>query len=151
MAPLILIATDGSPPAQQATAVGLDLALAQGADVLFVHFSPLAASLFEDDPREGPSQQMIEDADPVLRAAAEQARARGLRFELDIADEHGTSDIAAAIAGIAEGKGAAFIVVGTRGRGAVTSAILGSVTHGLLNVSPVPVVVTHAAQAVTQT
>jgi nucleotide-binding universal stress UspA family protein len=33
--------------------------------------------------------------------------------------------------------------VGTRGRGALTSAVLGSVSRGLLGLAPVPVVVVH--------
>ena len=124
--------------------MGLDIAAAQGADVTFVHFSPAAGALFENDPTAGPTQEQIEAADPVLRAAAETARARGVRAELEIGDEHGTGDIAAAIAGIAEGKDAGMIVVGTRGRGAVASTVLGSVSKGLLSMSGLPVVVVHA-------
>ena len=36
----ILIATDGSPSAQEAVDVGLELAKEQGADVTFVHVTP---------------------------------------------------------------------------------------------------------------
>jgi nucleotide-binding universal stress UspA family protein len=141
----ILIAVDGSPEAKQATSVGLELARAKEATAIFVHFSELAKALFEKEPNKPLSQQAIEETDPVLGAAAEEARARGVGFELEIADEHGTSDIAAAIAGIAEGKEAELIVVGTRGRGAITGAVLGSVAHGLLSISRSPVVVvTHS-------
>jgi nucleotide-binding universal stress UspA family protein len=147
---LIVIAVDGSAAAKQATTVGLDLAAAQRAKVVFVHFTAIATSLFEREPTEGPSQQMIEEADPVLGAAAKDARVHGIEFELEIVDEHGTSNMASAIAGIAEGKGANLIVVGTRGRGAVTGAVLGSVSHGLLSLSRLPVVVTHAANTNTE-
>ncbi len=140
----IVIAVDGSAAANQATAVGLSLASAEGAKVLFVHCSPIAKSLFDSEPEEGPSQQAIEEADPILRVAAEEARTRGVSFELEIADEHGTSNIAVVIAGIAEGEDADLIVVGTRGRGAIAGGVLGSVSHGLLSLSRLPVVVTHA-------
>jgi nucleotide-binding universal stress UspA family protein len=141
----IVIATDGSPPARRAVGIGLEIAAARRTGVLLVHFSPAARELFEADPMKGPTQAQIEAADPVLREAAEAARGRGVEPELEIADEHGTDDIAAAIAGIAEGRDAGMIVVGTRGRGAVASAVLGSVSHDLLSVATVPVVAVHAA------
>ena len=37
----ILIATDGSPSAQEAVDVGIELAKEQGADVTFVHVTPV--------------------------------------------------------------------------------------------------------------
>jgi nucleotide-binding universal stress UspA family protein len=144
----MIIAVDGSAPAEMALAVGLDLASAQQAAVTLVHFSPTAHALFEKHPEEGPSQDDVKAADPVLRAAAEAAAARGVEAAVEIADEHGAGDIAAAIAGIAEGLDADLIVVGTRGRGAVASAVLGSVSHGLLSLSSRPVVVVHAGDSV---
>lgn len=145
MAGRIIIAVDGSPPAQKALEVGLDLASTQKAAVTLVHFSPVAHALFDANPAEGPTQDEIKAADPVLRAAAETAGAHGIPADVEIADEHGTSDIAASIAGIAEGLDADMIVVGTRGRGAVASAVLGSVSHGLLGLSTIPVVVVHSS------
>jgi nucleotide-binding universal stress UspA family protein len=141
---LIVIAVDGSPAADHATAIGLDLAVAQKAGVLFVHFSPIWRSLLESEPEHGPSQETIEREDPVLGAAARAARARGVDFELELADAHGSSDTADSIVGLAEGRDADLIVVGTRGRGAITGAVLGSVSHQLLGISRLPVVVAHA-------
>jgi nucleotide-binding universal stress UspA family protein len=141
----ILVAVDGSAAADQAVAVALDLAAVQGARAVFVHYSPLADRLWQEEAEDGPSQEAIEAADPVLRSAAEQARRRGLDFELELVDERGTGDIAASLAGIAEGRGASLVVVGSRGRGAIAGAVLGSVSQGLLRLSRVPVLVTHAA------
>jgi nucleotide-binding universal stress UspA family protein len=140
----IVIAVDGSPAADQATVVGLDLAVAQDAPVVFVHFSPEASPVFESAAGE-PSQEQIERADAVLSVAARSARDRGVEYLLEIADEHKSGDIAASIAGIAEGRDAGLIVVGTRGRGMIAGVALGSVSHGLLSVARVPVVVAHAA------
>lgn len=141
---LIVIATDGSTAATKAVEVGLELAAAQATDVVFVHVSPAAGPLFAADPEAGPSQEKIEEADSVLRAAAEAARARGVQAKLEILDEHGTGDIAATLAGIADGLDARMIVVGTRGRGAIGSAVLGSVSRSLLSISNLPVLVVHA-------
>jgi nucleotide-binding universal stress UspA family protein len=140
----LVIGVDGSPAANRAVEVGLELAVGSGADVVFMHFSPLAESLFREDPENGPSQQRIAEADPVLKQAAETARARGVRAELDLEAERGKGNIAAALAGVAEGKDADFIVVGTRGHGEILSAVLGSVSHELLMISRLPVVVVHA-------
>jgi nucleotide-binding universal stress UspA family protein len=143
----IVVAVDGSPAAEQAVAVALDLASAQTAKVVFVHYSPIAATLLEAAPDSGPSQEGIEAADGVLSAAAKKGRERGIAFELEILDERGTSDIAASLAGIAEARGASLVVVGSRGRGPIAGAVLGSVSYGLLSLSRVPVLVAHAAGA----
>jgi nucleotide-binding universal stress UspA family protein len=143
---LIVIATDGSAAAAKAVEVGLELAAAQASDVVFVHFSPAADPLFAADPEAGPSQAKIEAADPVLRAAAEAARARGVQAKLEIVPEHGARDIAASLAGLAQGLDAGVIVVGTRGQGAIGRAVLGSVSRSLLTWSNLPVVVVHPGQ-----
>jgi nucleotide-binding universal stress UspA family protein len=144
---MILIAVDGSPAADRATDIGLELATAQGACVVFLHFSRIAEELFVRNPEHGPSQDEIEAADRVLHDAAAKARAREIPFELEIVDEHGAGNMAAVISGIAEGRSARLVVVGTRGRGPISGAVLGSVSHALLSYSRLPVVVVHAPTA----
>lgn len=143
---LIVIATDGSAAAAKAVEVGLDLAVARANDVVFVHFSPAARPLLAANPEAGPSQAAVEAADPVLGAAAEAARERGVQATLKIMDEESAGDLAATLAGIASGLDATMIVVGTRGHGAIASAVLGSVSRTLLSFSDLPVLVAHAGQ-----
>jgi nucleotide-binding universal stress UspA family protein len=142
----IVVGVDGSVAAKRASEVGLGLAASLGAQVVFVHYSPLAVTLFEEDPENGPSQQRLEEADPVLREAAGAARARGVPAELILQDERGTGVIAADLAGMADGLDAEMTVVGNRGRSEVADVVLGSVSHQLLRMSTRPVVVVHAGQ-----
>jgi nucleotide-binding universal stress UspA family protein len=50
-------------------------------------------------------------------------------------------DVAEAISDVAAELGAAFLVVGTRGRSALSRLILGDTTHSILQHAPCPVVV----------
>lgn len=148
----MLIATDGSPAAGHALDVGLELAVATSSDVTVIHASPeLAQELFDESPAEQPSIELVKAVDPVLREAAARAESVGITPEVEVIGERGTSDLAGAIVGVAEGMGADMIVVGSRGHGAVTSTILGSVSHGVLQHAKVPVLVVHAADGASST
>ncbi len=140
----IVIGVDGSPASRQAAELGLKLAVGLGAEVALVHFSRLAEGLYRDAPQDGPSQQRIEEADPVLREAAEAARAHGVPARLVLQE---SDMIAPELAGVAEGLEAEFLVVGNRGRGEIADVVLGSVSHDLLRMSAVPVVVVNARAA----
>ncbi|HMK97993.1 MAG TPA: universal stress protein [Acidimicrobiales bacterium] len=141
----IVIGVDGTPAATRATEVGVALAASMGAQVIFIHYSPLAEKLFQEDPLNGPSQERLEEADPVLAEAGEAAKARGVPAELRAQDER-RGMIAADLAGLAEGVDAALVVVGNRGRSEVADVALGSVSHELLRMSSIPVVVVHAGK-----
>lgn len=141
----IVIAVDGTPAAVRATEVGVALAASTGADAIFVHYSSLAEDLFEADPDNGPSQETLKEADPVLGEAAKAAEARGVTAELRIYDES-RGMIAADLAGLAQGVDASLVVVGNRGRRQVADVVLGSVSHELLRMSTIPVVVVHAGK-----
>ena len=84
------------------------------------------------------------EADEVLREATELAKEKGVGCELDLIGEEGADAIADAIVGIAAGREADLIVVGSRGHGAVASTVLGSVSRGVVAHAKVPVLVVHA-------
>ena len=142
---MILVAVDGSPAAAAAVAAALEIATAMHSKVRFVHASsPLAENLFDEFPIEGPPLEKILARDPVLAEACERAREAGIEPEVELlAAEHG-ADLAAAIAGIADGGGASMIATGSRGLGTFTGAVLGSVSGNLLKYASVPVLVVHA-------
>jgi len=142
----ILIATDGSPSAQEAVDVGLELAKEQGADVTFVHvtFSEEAKMA-----RGMASEHAYTHAEPVdetetaLKEAGEAAEAAGVSYAL----ERLAGETVPSIVALADTKDADLIVVGSRGRSKMTSALLGSVSHGILNHASRPVLVVKTAKA----
>lgn len=134
----IVIATDGSPASEEAIEVGLELAKEQGADVTFVHVLPpdaLAGGRSGTHPithRTG-----MDESETALKAAQDAAEAAGVSHAL----ERISGETVETIVALAESKNADLIVVGSRGRGAVTATLLGSVSHGVLNHANRPVLI----------
>ena len=138
----ILIATDGSEPSNQALEVAIELARETGAElhVLSVH-PPRPAG------RAGAGPPILEVEEPlgpqhIADAAAQHARDAGLTATPHVAG----GDVADSIAAAAKTLNADLLVVGSRGLGALSGAVLGSVSHALGRSSPVPLtIVRHAA------
>jgi nucleotide-binding universal stress UspA family protein len=115
--------------------------------VRFVHgTSPLAEELFAEYQGDGPPVERILAEDSVLASAVACARRQGVEVEVELIADADSADLAAAIAGEAEGANASMIVVGSRGRGSVAGAVLGSVSHNLIKYATVPVLVVHGAE-----
>jgi nucleotide-binding universal stress UspA family protein len=117
-----LIATDGSPSADEAVELGLGLAVEQEAEVRFV--------------RVVPSPPLASDSEP-LDAALARARDLGVGAEKMVLVGDPVDEIVAD----ADSQNVDLIVVGSRGRGAVAGALLGSVSIGVLHEAMRPVLV----------
>jgi nucleotide-binding universal stress UspA family protein len=135
----ILIATDGSAASDEAVAFGVELALEQGAEMLFVHVAPavdLAPTM--GFPMAGALLHTVSDYD---RAALDKAKVyaaeHGLRAEAELL----TGDTVDEIVACADSRNADLIVMGSRGHGAIAGALLGSVSRGVLHEARRPVLV----------
>jgi nucleotide-binding universal stress UspA family protein len=141
----ILIATDGSPSAHAAVEFGLELAEEQNASVAFVHVAPSLDVV--PSPGFGwtagvPHEVTEEDWSP-LHDAVELARQRDVQAEAVIL----RGDTVDEIVTYADTIDAELIVVGSRGHGAITSALLGSVSRGVLHEARRPVLVVRGVEA----
>lgn len=141
----ILIATDGSPSAQEAVDFGLELAAEQEATVTFVHVVPAVDIL----PGGGfgitvPVPHELTDADAeVLEAAREAAGEQGVHAHTRLLKGDAVDEIVA----YADVIDADLIVVGSRGHGTIASALLGSVSRGILREARRPVLVVRGVAA----
>ena len=140
----ILIATDGSSSSREAVDVGLELAKEQGADVTFVHVAPA------EEIRGGRGgahalthREDIDESETALKDAADAADAAGVSYEL----ERFSGETVETIVALADSKSADLIVLGSRGRSAVASAVLGSISLGVLRHASRPVLVVKGAKA----
>jgi nucleotide-binding universal stress UspA family protein len=140
----ILVAIDGSPDADEALAQAIDLAEAEHARLTLLSATtgpPVVAYASI-----GAAEVVVrglEDAEREAKRALEQGRER-------VPDSVSVTTVmsikpprAAILRQIADGQHD-LLVMGSRGRGAVSAALLGSVSHFVLNHSPIPVLVVHA-------
>jgi nucleotide-binding universal stress UspA family protein len=132
----ILIATDGSANAWAAVEEGVELASEVGAEVTFVtvrHGVPLLG-----DPwyQRHLTDQLGHARETLDRAEAEAGR-RGVVCDAEILE----GDPASCIIDAARYRDADLVVVGSRGHGALTSALIGSVSRAVMSRSQVPVMI----------
>jgi len=121
---------------------GLDLALATGLPVTFVyvrHDMPLLGSPFY----ERRLSKQLKRARAALDEAKAAADELGVEADTDITE----GDVVEEILRAAIYRDADVIVVGSRGLGMVTGAVMGSVAKTLVELSPIPVLVVKTDQA----
>ena len=138
----ILVAVDGSPDAEQALTEAIDLAASEHTRLtLITAVCRVPANAYVAPGL--PVPQMLEDAHAEAEAILRRARER-VPDEVSVTVVLSEQPIRIAlIRQIAEGEHD-LVVMGSRGRGAVRAALLGSVSHYVLHHRPVPVLIVHA-------
>ena len=139
----ILVAIDGSADAQQALEQGVDLAVFQHARLtLFsavVMPAPVAYVGVSGDVTANLVHEAEAEAEGTLRAAAQQ-----VPDDVSVSTVSSSEPVRPALVHQITAGGHDLVVMGSRGRGALRSALLGSVSHYVLHHSPVPVLIVHA-------
>jgi nucleotide-binding universal stress UspA family protein len=136
----ILVATDGSEPADRALALAAELARSWGSGMLTlvkavsdpVTFAPTAAAGLEmvlDAEQQG--------AERDLAQRAERLRTGGLKVQTLVR----VGSAPQVVAEVADEVGADLVVAGSTGKGALQRAVLGSVTTRLLHALRRPLLV----------
>jgi nucleotide-binding universal stress UspA family protein len=133
----IVIATDGSFGALRAVEEGLELADDLAADVTFVTVRTPPNAMWGAPVYQAELETSTQVARKAIDDALALADGAGIDADYEILDGPAGESIAA----IAESRDADFIVVGSRGRGAVKGALFGSVSKAVVTHAHRPVLV----------
>jgi nucleotide-binding universal stress UspA family protein len=139
----IIVSVDGSEHAKQALCETIDLATAMRARLTIMTAvnkpSPWALSAPGAGAAETLVAELEHEAEHILREAAERVPA-----DVPLTTILTHDPIRSALLARIDDAGHDLVVMGSRGRGAVKSSLLGSVSHAVLHHSPVPVLIVHA-------
>jgi nucleotide-binding universal stress UspA family protein len=147
----ILIAVDGSPHSERAVEEAVDLATSSGASLTAIAVTPDIVPFVYVGGYGGmvPPQSLGDLHDESRREHERMLNDVLGRLAGDVEVEKLIVQGSPAQAILAQAKegGHDLIVMGSRGRGELRSLLLGSVSHHVLQASPVPVLVVHAQEA----
>jgi nucleotide-binding universal stress UspA family protein len=139
----ILLATDGSEEGKLATQAATELSSETGSEVHVVYVLPAPAQLIghhllSGEARESALAGAERDAETFLKEQAEQITSNGGK----VAETHFRSgDPDKEILRTAESLGVGLIVIGSRGLGALSRALMGSVSDSVVKHPHSPVLV----------
>jgi nucleotide-binding universal stress UspA family protein len=143
----ILIAIDGSPASDEAVEFGVELAAEQNAAVIFVHVVRLLdivpMTCFGMAAGARPHEVTEEEKQPLVEAKAA-AEHQGVHVTAKLLIGDAVDEIVAC----ADNLDVDLIVIGSRGHGDLTSALLGSVSRGVVSESKRPVVIVRERESV---
>jgi nucleotide-binding universal stress UspA family protein len=138
----ILLATDGSPDAQEALTYARDLALRDDAQAIVVHAFEPVRSRMGDPWGTRITARHVSAGQDVANQAAQRLQAAGVEIVVEVLE----GPPADAILRVADVRECDLIVMGSRGHGALASLLLGSVSHRVLAHAQVPVLVVRATE-----
>ena len=139
----ILLATDGSDEGKRATQAAMELSKQSGSELHVVYVLPTPAQLtghhlYSDEIRESLIGGAEREAERFLKEQAERIESDGGK----VSETHLRSgDPDKEILRTAESLGVGLIVIGSRGLGAVSRALMGSVSESVVRHAHCPVFV----------
>ena len=137
----IVVGFDGSACALAALDKAVELARLDDSRVVIVFAFEIPAAYGGGET--GEYRRAVRDlAEQSAAQAAARVAKTGVDYEVDLVPERPVEGLVHAV----ERHGASMVVVGTHGEHPLAGAILGSVPHKLLHVSPVPVLVVPVAR-----
>lgn len=142
----ILVPTDFSSASEEAWRTAGKLARGIGAELVLLHVL-VEAPLYSESPFAGPRVREVYESERTWAAKkleqwADEARATGLVVRVELRTGVPYQDIVTAAGDVR----ADLIVIGTRGRGGVERALLGSVADRVIRLAPCPVLSVRPAQ-----
>jgi nucleotide-binding universal stress UspA family protein len=139
----ILIATDGSPASKDAVRFGLELVVENAAEAIFVHVAPGydVLPVHAYGVKSAIPHRLTDHDRAPLVEALEAAADYGVPAGTELLVGSPADEIVA----FADSNDVDLIVIGSRGHGAIASALLGSVSHAVLHEARRPVLVVPSA------
>jgi nucleotide-binding universal stress UspA family protein len=139
----ILVAVDGSPHADRALREAIDIAAAGNGRLTLITAVQRPPSWASTPMAVAASQTLAQDLEQESRDALEHA-VQTVPASIPVTKILSEQPIRHALCAQMRSGRHDLLVMGSRGRGAVSASLLGSVSHYVLNHSPIPVLVVHA-------
>jgi nucleotide-binding universal stress UspA family protein len=135
----LLVPVDGSANSKRAFEKALSLAAADGSAITAIYVIQTPPTVYVESQKvlDAAMAKYKKEADEVLDEYEAMAASHGMKIEAVIAE----GDPGTAIVSYSEKGGFDMIVMGSRGRGKITEAVLGSVSSKVLKDARCPVVI----------
>jgi nucleotide-binding universal stress UspA family protein len=141
---MILLATDGSPSAEQACLHAVSLAHELGATLIAIYVVDTHLAFNSGIHSDDALRELRRDGERALETVAAMAREAGLTIRSEVCEGRPGEAIVAEAAR----SGADLVVLGSHGQGALTDLLLGSVSQYVIHHADVPVCIVRSPHRV---
>ena len=140
----IVVPLDGSGWSQRAVPHAVDIARANGSELILLHIFVPPAAQYTDQlalaGQDGQVQQMREAMKQYLMGVRSELRSEDMTVRTQLIEGMGVASI---ICDYINDEGIDLVVMSTRGRTGISRFIFGSVAHNIMECAKVPVLLIH--------